>query len=339
MDVQSFGRDSPDDNRAACYDAQPERSSTRRQRMKRALTVLTLVSSTVLTAADDNEILPPVPAGAQAVSLFGNPLMPSTPNETTLEKYETAKANYDTNPDDVDNIIWYGRRTAYKGDYREAIRIYSEGIEKFPEEARLYRHRGHRYISIRELDRAIADLEHAAALIEGTEDVVEPDGLPNANNIPIGTLHSNIWYHLGLAYYLDNDLDNASRIYRKANEDARNDDKVASTSHWLYMTLRLLGRDAEAEEVLEPIHADMNIIENFVYHQLCLFYKGELTEDVLTDGNHASNDAMEYGIGNWYFYNGQPEKARENFERLLEGEGWASFGHIAAEADLHRVGS
>jgi tetratricopeptide (TPR) repeat protein len=265
--------------------------------------------------------------------------MPSTPNETTLKKYEAAKATYDANPNNADNIIWYGRRTAYKGDYREAIRIYSEGIEKLPNDARLYRHRGHRYISIREFDRAIADLEHADTLIEGTEDVVEPDGLPNAENIPIGSLHSNIWYHLGLAYYLNNDLDNALRIYRTANGEARNDDKVASTSHWLYMTLRLLDRDEEAEEVLEPIHADMNIIENFVYQQLCLFYKGELAENALTGGDLATNDALEYGIGNWYFYNGQPEKAREIFESLLEGEGWASFGRIAAEADLHRAGS
>jgi len=265
--------------------------------------------------------------------------MPSTPNQATVENYQAAKATYDTNPNNADNIIWYGRRAAYKGDYREAIRIYSEGIDKFPQDARLYRHRGHRYISIREFDRAIADLEHAATLIEGTEDVVEPDGLPNAKNIPIGSLHSNIWYHLGLAYYLENDLDNALRIYRKANEDARNDDKVASTSHCLDMTLRLLDRDAEADEVLEPIHADMNIIENFVYQQLCLFYKGELGEDALTGGDLATNDALEYGIGNWYFYNGQPAKAREIFERLLEGEGWASFGRIAAEADLHRTGS
>ena len=31
--------------------------------------------------------------------------------------------------------------------------------------------------------------------------------------------------------------------------------------------------------------------------------------------------------------------AREIFERLLDGESWASFGRIAAEADLHRAGS
>jgi hypothetical protein len=104
------------------------------------------------------------------------------------------------------------------------------------------------------------------------------------------------------------------------------------------MTLRLLGRDEEAEKALEPIRADMNILENFVYQQLCLFYKGELAEDAMTGGDLASNDAMEYGIGNWYFYNGQPDKAREIFERLMEGESWASFGYIAAEADLKKRG-
>lgn len=293
---------------------------------------------TVATAMEnDDDILPDVPEGAQAVSLFGKPLMPSTPSEAAVEEYEAAKADYDGHPTNADNVIWYGRRAAYKGDYREAIRIFSEGIANFPRDARMYRHRGHRYISIREFDRAIADLEHASRLVEGTPDVVEPDGQPNAHNIPIGTLHSNIWYHLGLAYYLNHDLENALRVYRTASANARNDDKIASTTHWLYMTLRLLGREEEAEQALEPIRADMNILENFVYEQLCLFYKGELAEDAMTGGELASNDAMEYGIGNWYFYNGQPDKARDIFERLTENGSWASFGFIAAEADLHRA--
>lgn len=301
-----------------------------------AVWVLAGVASSA-TVPEDDEILPQVPDGAQALSLFGEPLFSSTPSEAAVENYEAAKAAYETHPTDPDVIVWYGRRAAYKGDYREAIRIFSEGIEKFPDDARMYRHRGHRYISIRELDRAIADLEHASALVEGAPDVVEPDGMPNAKNIPIGTLHSNIWYHLGLAYYLTGDLDNALRVYRIATTNARNDDKIASTTHWLYMTLRLLGRDAEAEKALAPIHADMDILENFVYQQLCLFYKGELAEDAMTSGDLATNDAMEYGIGNWYFYNGQRDKAREVFERLTDSESWSSFGHIAAEADLYRA--
>jgi len=42
---------------------------------------------------------------------------------------------------------------------------------------------------------------------------IEPDGLPNAKNIPISTLKGNIWYHLGLAYYLKGDFENALWAY------------------------------------------------------------------------------------------------------------------------------
>ena len=129
----------------------------------------------------------------------------SEPSEKNLNLYEETKKKYESNPEDVEAIIWYGRRTAYLGRYDDAISIYSEGMEKFSDEPRLYRHRGHRYISIRKFDEAITDFEKAAELIEGTENEIEPDGMPNAQNIPVSTLHGNIWYHLGLAYYLKHD--------------------------------------------------------------------------------------------------------------------------------------
>ena len=284
------------------------------------------------------DILPDVPEGAQAVSLLGDPLYASTPSEDTLTKYEAAKGVYEADPDKAENIIWYGRRTAYKGDYREAIRIYTEGIQKFPDDARFYRHRGHRYISIREFERAVQDFEQAVTLIKGTEDIVEPDGQPNAQNIPVSTLHTNIWYHLGLAYYLKNDLENALRVYREGVKASANDDMLTAMTHWLYMTLRLLNRDQEAKAALEPIHPDMNVIENTVYHKLCLLYKEEIPLEDLT-GEQASDvmsDAMAYGIGNWYFYNGQIDKAEEIFKKIVDNKVWNSFGHIAAEADFVR---
>ena len=288
--------------------------------------------------SQEPDILPKVPEGAQAVSLMGKPLYASPPSDSALEKLQQAKRDYDTDANNADNIIWFGRRTAYAGDYRKAIRIYTEGINKFPDDARFYRHRGHRYISIREFDRAIEDFERAATLIEGKEDRIEPDGMPNAMNIPISSIHSNIWYHLGLAYYLKRDLENAQRVYRIAVETSDNDDKLVSTTHWLYMILRLQGLEDEAEKALDPIHKDMNIIENQAYHHLCLFYKGDLAlEEMAWEGPSSStNDAMAYGVGNWYFYGGQRDKAKQIFEKILKGEIWASFGTIAAEADFVR---
>jgi tetratricopeptide (TPR) repeat protein len=261
----------------------------------------------------------------QAVSKLGKNLYSAEPSETALEKY-------------VDALIWYGRRTAYLGNYQEAIEIYAEGIEKFPEDARLYRHRGHRYISVREFDKAVEDFEKAASLIEGTEDTIEPDGMPNAQNIPVSSLHTNIWYHLGLAYYLENDLENALRVYREGIKASQNDDMLIATTHWLYMTLRLLGQEEKAKEALIPIQAEMNVIENTVYHKLCLFYRGELLLEDLTDPEFSTvmNDAMAYGVGNWYYYNGEKEKAKEIFQKILDGESWASFGYIAAESDFSR---
>ena len=57
--------------------------------------------------------------------------------------------------------------------YREAIEIYTKGIALHPTNALFYRHRGHRYITVRELDRAVADLARAAEL--GCEQVARGD--------------------------------------------------------------------------------------------------------------------------------------------------------------------
>ena len=96
---------------------------------------------------------------------------------------------------------------------RDAIAIFTKGIQQFPEDARMYRHRGHRFITLRQLDLAIDDFKKAAQLIEGKEDEMEPDGMPNPRGIPTSSLHSNIWYHLGLAYYLEGKFENSLEAY------------------------------------------------------------------------------------------------------------------------------
>jgi len=288
-----------------------------------------------------------LPPGAQAISFLGDTLraFPLTPE--TRARYETqlaeAKAAYDHTPTNVDSIIWYGRRLGYLGRLREAIDVYSRGIALYPDNPWLYRHRGHRYLSVRELDRAAADLERATELTRGKPDEIEPDGQPNAKNTPIGTLQSNIAYHLALAYYLKGDFARAIPVYRQEIADARNDDRVVSTAHWLYMSLRRLGRDAEAAQVLVPIRRDMNVVENDTYHRLLLLYKAELPVDsVLTvgpSGEMSVTDATgAYGVGNWHLYNGRRAEAERIFRRILAGGQWGAFGYIAAEAELARMG-
>jgi tetratricopeptide (TPR) repeat protein len=253
-----------------------------------------------------------------------------------------AQADYDETPNDADKLIWVGRRTAYLGRFRDALQTFSKGIEKFPTDARFYRHRGHRHITVRQFDLAIADLEKAAKLTRGNPDEIEPDGQPNARNIPTSTLQFNIWYHLGLAYYLKNQNDKALKAYRECLKVSGSPDRLVATSHWLYMTLRRMKRDAEAAKVLEPISAGMDVIENTSYHRLLLMYKGLvpidtlLTETLKEQGSAASHSVL-YGIGNWYLYNGKRNEAVELYRKMLASDQWTSFGYIAAETDMKRL--
>ena len=263
----------------------------------------------------------------------------STPSEKAMQQYEDAKAAYENEPENADLLIWYGRRTAYLGQFEDAIAIYSKGIERFPEDARMYRHRGHRYISIREFDKAIADLEKAAEIIRGTDDEIEPDGMPNALNIPVSTLHGNIWYHLGLAYYLIRDYPNAYRAYLNCRQSGTNHDNLVSSTHWLYMIQRRLGNPKTADSLLAPITPDLTVIENSSYHNLCLFYKGLMEEkDLVPEGDPtAASDAIAYGLANWYLVsqdNVDNKKGVAWLKDIVEGENWSSFGYIAAESDL-----
>lgn len=281
----------------------------------------------------------------EAYTLDGKPLYRPEPSAEARAKLEAnlaeAQANFDENPHDPENVIWLGRRLAYLGRYRDAIDVYTKGIEEHPDSFKLYRHRGHRYITLRRFDDAVADLEKASELMKGVPDEIEPDGAPNPAGIPRSTSHFNIWYHLGLAYYLKGDLENAARAYEACMEFSRsNDDSLVATSDWLYMIYRRLGRDEDARRLLEPIREEMDILENASYHKRLLMYKGVLTPDALLDPQDASDldlATQGYGVGNWYYYNGDEVKAKEIFERVVSGSAWAAFGFIAAEADLKRM--
>lgn len=270
------------------------------------------------------------------VSPLGRGFSLPEPSQKMIDKYEKAKQDFATEPTNADNIIWYGRRTAYLGRYEEAIEIYSNGIKLLPNEPRLYRHRGHRYISIRKFDEAIKDLEKAGQLIEGKENETEPDGMPNAQNIPVSTLHGNIWYHLGLAYYLIHDYNKAYDAYLKCRESGSNPDNIVSSTHWLYMIQRRLGNEELANQMLDPIQEGAIIIENGDYYNLCRFYKGFMPMDSfnLAEEDSPSSDAIKYGLANWYFYNGEKEASKKMFDDIVDGNSWTSFGYIAAESDI-----
>ena len=65
--------------------------------------------------------------------------------------------------------------------------------------------------------------------------------------------------------------------------------------------------------MLDPIRADLDVIENTSYHSLLLMFKGERTPaDVLAAAAEgASGSAVRYGVSAWDLVNGPAAEARK----------------------------
>jgi tetratricopeptide (TPR) repeat protein len=291
----------------------------------------------------------PLPEGAQAISLLGEPLFPpALPEEVRVRREQQlaeALRDLEADPRGSDALIWAARRYAYLGEYREAIALLTEGVRYHPEDPRFYRHRGHRFITVREFDNAIEDFRKAAELIEGTEDEVEPDGLPNAMGIPTSTLHFNIWYHYGLAYFIKGDFEQAEAMYRRCMDASIHPDSKVATAHWWYMSLRRLGREDEARALIQGLDLDAlapEVIESGAYLEMLRLYAEAETDPARPlpgpEPLTMEDVALGYGIGDFYLYNGRTAGARGIFEDIVSArDQWAAFGFIAAEADLARM--
>jgi tetratricopeptide (TPR) repeat protein len=316
-----------------------------------AVLVLFLVAPIASVAAEPPRLLAgpeaiqPASAGKpETVSLLGKPLyavqLAPEAKKTAEGNLEKAREDFAKSPDSADATVWLGRRLAAAGYLREAIDVYTKGIAKFPNDARFYRHRGHRYVSVREFDKAIADLTKGSQLIAGKPDEPEPS-TADPKVMSSETLHYGIYYHLGLAYYLKADFENALKAYRQCLAVAKghNDDQIVGASDWLYMTLRRLNRTAEAAKVLDAIVVGMKVKDDQQYYDRLQMYKGLKTPEELLQkgGDPVSAATLAYGVGNWYLYNGRKAEAKAIFEKIITGPNWMPFGFIGAEAELARM--
>lgn len=249
-----------------------------------------------------------------------------------------ARAAWERTPSDVDAIIWYGRRTAYTGAFAEAVAIYTEGLRLHPDEPHLLRHRGHRYISLRQYPLAIADLSRARRVVRGQPDEIEPDGQPNARGIPTSTLHSNIRYHLALAHFLAGDFGAAASLWENDARLAKTLDQNVAATHWAVLSYARAGDLAKARALLAPVRADWDIVENGSYHETLLWMKGERTDAQMRAAMTAGVPAQTIGNGmaQWHLANGRRAEAERLFSEILAGERSASFGYLAAEATQAR---
>ncbi len=236
-------------------------------------------------------------------------------------------------PEDLNAIIWHARFVGYT-DYERAVELYTSAMATRPDEPWLLRHRGHRLVSLRRVDEAIADLQRAYDLTTGRADEVEPDGQPNPSGIPTSTLKSNIRYHLALAHFLKGNYPAAATYWEEDAKVAANLDHRVAATYWWVLSLARMGASERVQAALAPVSADWEIIENGSYHRGLLWMKGLMSEATLRASmtSPLERQTIGNGIAQWHMAHGRREAALLAVREVLSTGPSASFGFLGAEA-------
>ena len=279
------------------------------------------------------------PPGPEAISLLGVPLHAA---RDTAGIIALADGQLAADPRDLTGLINAGIARSSARRFNAAIEVFTRAIELYPNEARLYRFRGHRYLSLRRFDDAVRDLERAVALDSTNYDIA---------------------YHLALAYYLTQRYDDAVAAIDKctafadnpkwqAVEDARvnpiwyrscmsvkaDDDARVAMLDWRYRALRRAGKHAAARRLARGVRERWTVRDNAPYYRALLFYRGVRDEASTLDSLSAAGELPfvtgAYGVANWHLVEGDTARARVLFERIVSGDQWPAFGFLGAEVDL-----
>ena len=220
-------------------------------------------------------------------------------------------------PRNVERIIQLGVAQSGVRQFREAIRTFTDGLAIAPNDPMLYRWRGHRYLSVRDLDRAMSDL---------------------TRGFQLDSTNYGILYHLGIVRFARGDFAGAADAFARGQRRAPDAAELAGATDWLWMSLERAGRSADARAMLDR-RPDSLPVAN-AYAQRLKLYRGEIVPDsVFTPADTADVQVatLSYGIGNWYLVRGDTARARQWFERSVASGGWPGFGFIVSEIELRRL--
>lgn len=232
----------------------------------------------------------------------------------SIARAESALA---ADPKNVDKIIALGVAQSGMRQFREAIATFTKGLAIAPENAMLYRWRGHRYLSVREFDRAMSDLRRGNQL---------------------DSTNYGVWYHLGIVRFAGGDFAGAADAFRHAQPRAPDGSELAGSTDWLWMSLMRAGKSAEARAMLDR-RLDSIPVQN-AYARRLMLYRGTIGPDQVftpTDTADVQVATLSFGVGNWYLARGDTATARRWFERSVASGGWPGFGFIISEVELRRL--
>lgn len=283
--------------------------------------------------AEEQTAAPPAP---QATSLLGEPLYAMRDTTGDVARADQALA---AAPDDVDLLIAAARARRNSWQYREEMALYTRVLDLAPEDWRPWRFRGHRFISVREFDEAVRDLERAREL---------------------APLNWDVSYHLGLAYFVSGRFADAadeylrclgmaadaaaraadSEEFRSCSRNGTDPESRVAMTEWAARALHRSGRHAEAVALAETIPDDLEVSENMAYYHNLLYARGLMrAEDLLNPppGSPYRLETVGYGVATRMLAAGDTAQAMEIFVRIAADPWWPGFGRIAAEADLARA--
>ena len=238
----------------------------------------------------------------------------SQPDTGAIARAESALA---AAPRDAARIIALGVAQSGVRQYREAIATFTRGLAIAPDDAMLSRWRGHRYLSVRELDRALDDLTRGSRL---------------------DSLNYGIWYHLGIVHFARGEFAAAADAFARAERGAPDPGERVGSLDWLWMSLSRAGRADDARAVLDRLPESLP--PGNAYARRVRLYRGEIgPDDVITaaDTGDIALATLSYGVGDWYVVRGDTARAREWFERSIASGGWPAFGFIVSEIELRRL--
>ena len=257
----------------------------------------------------------------ETTSLLGQKLYAQSDDESVA----AAKRKLSGGSSTADDFLAVSRAEAGRRQYVEAVKVDSEGLARFPDDADLLLERGHRELGLRQFAAAQKDLEHA---------------------VRVDPLKLDSHYHLGLAFYFQGQFAQAAVHFGHARDLAKNDDSLIDCSNWLYVSLRRAGKRKEADDVLTRITPAVHNTEPHLafYLNLLRFYQGQKSEQQIVPATPAPGDTeaelsyntISYGVGNWHLYNGQDAAAIPYFKRVVAGTAWNSWGFIGSETELAR---